>query len=698
MSREGRNGGFSPSPCGEGSGVGVAPDGATPSTALDSQAHAVSGATPTLTLPARGRGVETSSLGLTRRGVLFYAGAAAALPLLGRPARAQTEGAPAAPAAAEGDAKAFGPERHGLSAFGELKYPPDFQKFDYVRADAPKAGSFSTYPSTTALNQSLTTFNTLNAYILKGDSAQGMGLTFDTLMARANDEPDALYGLLAKSVAVSGDGLAYRFALRPEARFHDGSKLTADDVKWSFETLKSKGHPLVAQAIRDLDRIDVEAEDVVVLRLSPKRTRDLPLTLAALPVFSKAYYSKKSFDEATLDAPLGSGPYKVGRLAQGRFIEFDRVADYWARDLAVNVGQNSFERVRFEFFRDRDVAFEAFKAKAYLFREEFTSRAWATGYEFPGVRDGKVKRETLPDLTASGGQGWFFNLRRKKFQDVRVRKALNLAFDFEWMNRNLMFDAYKRTVSVFQGAPEMMATGKPQGAELALLEPFRGKVPDEVFGEPVVPPVADGSGQDRRLLREAVGLLREAGYTVKDGRAVNAAGETLTIEFLEFDPGLDPHVSKFISNLKVLGVQADIRLVDPAQYQQRTNAFDYDVISRRMSMSDTPGEGLRQVYASESANLPGSQNASGIADPAVDALVETMVAATSREELETAARALDRVLRSIRNWVPAWHKDTHTLAYWDCFGHSATKPRYARGAPETWWWDEDRAKAAGVKA
>ncbi|MDR4308574.1 ABC transporter substrate-binding protein [Chelatococcus sambhunathii] len=636
-------------------------------------------------------------MSLSRRAALVYAGAAAAFGLFPGAARAQIEGVAAAPEAGA-DPKAFGPERHGLSAFGELKYAPDFKHFDYVNPDAPKAGSFSQVPPTTSLNQSLTTFNTLNAYILKGDGAQGMGLTFDTLMARASDEPDALYGLVAKSVAVSGDGLAFLFKLRPEARFHDGSPLTADDVKWSFETLKAKGHPLVAQTIRDLEAVDIEAPDSVVLRLSKHRTRDLPLTLAALPIFSKAYYAKKSFDEATMEAPLGSGPYKVGRLAQGRFIEFERVPDYWAKDLPVNIGQNNFERVRFEFYRDRDVAFEAFKGKGYLFREEFTSRVWATGYDFPGVREGKVRRETLPDLTPSGAQGWYFNMRRKKFQDIRVRKALNLAFDFEWMNKNLMFDAYKRTWSVFQGAPEMMASGKPEGAELALLEPFRGKVPDEVFGDPVVPPVTDGSGQDRKLLREAIALLKDAGYAVKDGRATNAEGEALTIEFLEFDPGLDPHVSKYISSLKVLGIQANIRLVDAAQYQQRTNTFDYDVISRRMSGSETPGESLRQIYSSESADRPGSQNASGIANPAVDALVEKIVAAASRDELETACRALDRVLRALWTWIPAWNKGSHTLAYWDAYGHPTEKPRFARGAPEIWWWDEEKAAKAGVKA
>ncbi|MBB3973056.1 extracellular solute-binding protein [Hansschlegelia beijingensis] len=638
---------------------------------------------------------DAGSPRLTRRRALVCVGAAAAAGALWS-VKARGEQQAAAPSPGAG--AAFGPERHGLSAFGDLKYGPDFPHFGYVNPAAPKGGTFSQIPPTRELNQSFTTFNTLNAYILKGDGAQGMGLTFDTLMARATDEPDALYGLVARSVAVSDDGLAYRFRLRPEARFHDGSRLTAGDVKWSLDTLKQKGHPLVAQAIRDLQAVEAESEDSVVLRLAPSRTRDLPLTLAALPIFSSKYYAGKPFDAATLEPPLGSGPYRVGRFEQGRFIEFERVADYWAKDLPVNVGQNNFDKVRFEFFRDRDVGFEAFKARAYLFREEFTSRTWATGYDFPGVRDGRVKRETLADLTPSGGQGWFFNLRRRKFQDPRVREALNLAFDFEWMNRNLMFGAYKRTSSVFQGAPEMMAAGRPEGAELALLEPFRGRIPDEAFGEPYVPPVSDGSGQDRALLRQAMKLLREAGFVSRNGRATNADGETLTIEFLEFDPGLDPHVSAYIKNLKVIGVEATIRLVDAAQFQQRVNAFDFDVVSQRMSMSATPGEGLRQAYSSSSAELPGSNNLSGVANPAVDALVEAIVAAKSRDELNVACRALDRVLRSLRNWIPAWYKDTHTLAYWDAFGRPAEKPRYVRGAPETWWWDAAKAEASGVKA
>ena len=687
---------FPPPPCGEGPGVGVAPDGVRRVTHPTPKSVAASCATPTPALPARGR--ETSRL--SRRSALAFLGAAAALPWAAPMfAHAASEGAPAAPTAVEGDPKAFGPERHGLSAFGDLKYAPDFKAFDYVRPDAPKGGTFSHTAHNTSLNQSLTTFNTFNAYILKGEGAQGMALNFDSLMVRAADEPDALYGLVAASVSVSGDGLAYRFRLRPEARFHDGSRLTSADVKWSLETLKAKGHPLVSQSIRDLDAVEAPSDDVVILRLKPNRTRDLPLTLAALPIFSKAWYATRAFEEATMEPPLGSGPYKVSRFEQGRFVAYERVADWWAKDLPVSVGQWNFDQIRYEFFRDRDVAFEAFKGRAYLFREEFTSRVWATGYDFAAVREGKVKRETLPDLTPSGGQGWFFNLRRGKFQDPRVRQALILAFDFEWMNRNLMFGAYKRTVSVFQGAPEMMASGPAEGAELKLLEPFRGRIPDEAFGDPWTPPVSDGSGQDRRLLREAVRLMREAGWTIANGRATNAAGEPFTIEFLEYEPGLQPHVSAYIKNLKqFLGVEASIRQVDPAQYQNRLKSFDFDVISLRMSMSPTPGEGLRQVYSSESAKLEGSQNLSGVADPAVDALVEAIAAAKNRDELNAACRALDRVLRVLRNWVPAWNKDTHTLAYWDAFGHPAEKPRYERGAPDVWWWDADKAAKAGVRA
>src|SRR6201997_3352737 len=321
-----------------------------------------------------------------------------------------------------------GPERHGISAFGDLKYPPDFKHFDYVDPNAPKGGTFSQVGATRAFNQNFLTFNSLNIFILRGDGAQGMELTFASLMARANDEPDALYGLAARAVQISADGLTYRFLMRPGISFHDGSPLTAHDVAFSLKILKDKGHPIAQQSLRDLVGAEAADDATVVLRFAPKRARDVPLFAASLPIFSRDYYSKRPFDETTLEVPLGSGPYKVGRFEAGRYIEYERVKDWWGADLPVARGQNNFDILRYEYYRDREVAFEGFTAGSYLFREEFTSRTWATRYDFPAFKDGRVKREVLPDDTPSGAQGWFINTRRDKFKDRRVREALIDAF------------------------------------------------------------------------------------------------------------------------------------------------------------------------------------------------------------------------------------------------------------------------------
>ena len=317
-----------------------------------------------------------------------------------------------------------------------------------------------------------------------------------------------MYGLAAQSVAISDDALTYRFTLRPQAKFHDGTPLTAQDVAWSLNTLKDKGHPIISQNLRDFKGAEASNDRTVVVRFAEKRARDVPLFVAGLPIFSRAYYAKHPFDETTQEAPLGSGPYKVGRFEQGHFIEFERVKDWWGTDLQVARGMYNFDTIRYEYYRDREVGFEGFTAKSYLFREEFTSRTWATRYNFPAFMDGRVKRDQIPDATLSGAQGWFINTRRDKFKDRRLREALCDAFDFEWTNKNVMYGAYQRTVSVFQNSP-LMATGKPDAAELVLLEPFRGKLPDEVFGEPYVPPVTDGTGQDRRWLRRANQLLAD---------------------------------------------------------------------------------------------------------------------------------------------------------------------------------------------
>jgi len=605
--------------------------------------------------------------------------------LIGAGAVAAATGAFGAAAQEAADA-----ERHGISAFGDLKYPADFRHFDYVDPRAPKGGLFSQIGPSRMFNQNFLTFNSLNSYILRGDAAQGMELTFATLMTRAQDEPDAMYGLAARSVRTSPDGLTYRFALRPEARFHDGTRLTAHDAAFSLNTLKTKGHPIITQLLREFSGAEALDDLTVVLAFAPKRARDVPLFAASLPIFSRAYYGARPFEESTLDVPLGCGPYKVGRFEPGRYIEYERVKDWWGADLPVSRGHNNFDTVRFEYYRDRDVAFEGFTGKSYLFREEFTSRIWATRYDFPAIRDGRVKREVLPDETPSGAQGWFINTRLDKFKNPKLREALICAFDFEWTNKTIMYGSYERTHSVFQNS-DMMANGKPSPEELKLLEPFRGKVPDEVFGDPYVPPVTDGSGQDRALLRRGAQLLQQAGYVIKDGKRVSPQGERIAIEFLIEEPTFQPHHMPFIKNLATLGIEANLRIVDAAQMQKRRNDFEFDIVVQRFGFSSTPGDSLRSYFSSQAAALKGSQNLAGISDPAIDAMIDSIIAAENRTDLTTACRVLDRLIRAGRYWIPHWYKASHWIAYWDQFGRPPTKPRYARGVLETWWSDREKA-------
>jgi microcin C transport system substrate-binding protein len=590
-----------------------------------------------------------------------------------------------------------GAEMHGLSVFGDLKYPPDFHHFDYVNPAAPKGGMFSTIPSVRTYNQSYYTFSSLNAFILKGEGAQGMDLTFATLMTRAGDEPDALYGLVAKSVQISSDKLVYRFTLRPEARFHDGTKLTALDAAFSLTTLKTKGHPMILQQMRDMVKAEALDDATLVVTFAEKRARDVPLYVVSLPIFSKAYYATRPFDESTLEIPLGSGPYKVGKFEANRYIEYERVKDWWGADLPVARGIFNFDIVRYEFYRDRDVGFEAFTAKNYLYREEFTARVWATRYDFPAIRDGRVKREILPDETPSGAQGWFINMRRDKFKDPRVREALIQAFDFEWTNKTIMYGAYARTHSPFQNS-DLMANGPPPPEELKLLEPFRGQVPDEVFGAPYVPPVTDGSGQDRALLRKASQLLLDAGLVIKDGKRMLPNGEGFKIEFLHDEPSFQPHHAPYIKNLGTLGIEASLRVVDAVQYRARLEDFDFDMTVERFSMSGTPGDGLRPFFSSQAARTKGSYNLAGIENPAIDALIEKIIGADNRADLTIACRAMDRVFRAGRYWVPQWYRNNHPVAYWDVFDHPKTAPRYqidnyssSVGERILWWFAPDKA-------
>lgn len=616
---------------------------------------------------------------LTRREILALGGGALAAGLLpGGMARA-------------------GEGRHGMSIFGKLKYAPGFPHFDYVNPMASKGGTFSQVGPTAAFNASFYTFDTLNGFILRGAAAQGLELVFDTLMVRAYDEPDALYGLVAESVEASADGNSLVFHLRAGAHFHDGTPLTAEDAAFSFLLLKEKGHPLISQNLREVATIQARDERTLEITFTGEQTRDLPLFIAGgLPIFSRRYYTENEFG-SSLKPPLGSGPYKIGPFRAGRFITYKRVEDYWARDLNVNVGQWNFDRVRFDYFRDRTAQFEAFSSGHYLFREEFTSKTWATEYNFPAVRDGRVKLMELPDETPSGAQGWFLNMRREKFQDRRLREALTLAFDFEWTNTNIFYGLYKRTESYFENSP-MKASGEPDGEELALLEPWRDALPPEVFGEAVTPPVTDGSGQDRRLLRRAAALLDDAGWTVQNGKRRNAAGEVLSLEFLDNDPMIERLTAPFVKNLRLLGIEATIRLVDSSQHQQRRDNYDFDVMIQRYSLGLTPGIEIRSYWTSAFAGVPGGRNLSGIADPVVDALVEKVIAAKTRDAQIVAARALDRVLRAGHYWIPQWHKNVHHIAFWNKFAWPETKPKYHRGVLATWWRDGAEPTLPGSEA
>jgi microcin C transport system substrate-binding protein len=616
---------------------------------------------------------------LSRRG-LIRAGALGAASLLTPEAFAKsTAKAQTSPAPAPGET-----ESYGLSTFGDLAEPENFKHFGYVNPNAPKGG-------TLALSPPSPTFDTFNAYVLRGNPATGMSLVFDTLMNQSLDERDAYYGLVAKKVRISADKLTYTFLLRKEARFHDGTPLTAHDAAFSLNILKDKGHPVISQMLRDVQSATAEADDILVVKFAPGRTRDLPLNVANQPIFSKAYYKDRDFEATTLEPPLGSGAYKVGQFEQGRYIAYHRVPDYWAKDLPIALGQGNFDVVRFEYFGDSQVAFEAFKAGAFTEREENIARVWATGYDFPAVKDGRVKRATSPNNNIPNIQGWMFNTRRKMFQDPRVREAIGYAFDYEWTSRNLMYDAYKRISSYFENS-EMAARGLPSDAEKALLEPYRDQLPAEVFGEPFMAPVSDGSGQDRALLKKANDLFVAAGCTRKDGVLRLPDGMPIEFEFLDNSNVFERHTQPFIKNLKLLGVTARIRIVDAAQYKKRLEDFDFDIVHDVMLMAWNPGEELRAYFSSKTANVNGTRNLAGISNPAVDALVDKAQQAETREELVTCCRALDRALRSQHYWIPHWYNPVHRYAYWDLFGQPERQPKFDTGVLWTWWYDEDKAK------
>ncbi|MTI17879.1 twin-arginine translocation signal domain-containing protein [Rhodobacteraceae bacterium RKSG542] len=585
-------------------------------------------------------------------------------------------------------------QMHGLSVFGDLKYGPDFTNFDYVNPEAPKGGRIVLTAPSWSYNQNPQTYNTFNTFILKGDAPPRMELCFDSLMVRAYDEPDAVYGLVAEAAKVAPDGNSVTFYLRDEARFHDGSPLTAEDVAFSLNILKEKGHPQIRQVLKEM--VSAEAKDLrnLLVTFSGEHSNQLPLLVAVMPILSQKYYTRYDFAQSTLTPPLSSGPYTVGRHEIGRFIEYQAVEDYWAKDLPVVRGQNNFSVIRLDFFRERQAAFEAFKKGNVTYHEEFSSKTWATEYTFPSLVDGRVAKKEYPDHRPAGAQGWFFNTRRAKFADPRVRQAIGMCFDFEWSNQALFFDLYTRTQSFFENS-EMKAEGKPDAAQLALLEPFRGQVPDSVFGDAVLAPVSNASGQDRKMLSKAAKLMQEAGYTREGDTLHGPDGKPFEFEFLSNAQSFERIVQPFVRNLNLIGIRARFRLVDPAQYQARLNEFDFDVCARRFAMSPTLGASIRQFWTSQAAETSGSYNLAGISDPVVDALVDKAILAPTRADMTTAARALDRVLRAGHYWVPQWYKPVHTVGVWDMFGNPQTMPRYAFPVETTWWVDLEKAVRIG---
>ena len=574
---------------------------------------------------------------------------------------------------------------HGLSVFGELKYAPGFAHFDYINPDAPKGGRFSFAAPDWVFNQNPQTFNTLNGFVLKGDAPPRIELLFDTLLVRAVDEPDAIYCHLAHSVSLTPEGNQMRFELRPEARFHDGSPVTAADVVFSYRILKEKGHPTLAATLRHLDDVSEDNGSVVFTFAKDHNRQSLLDAAESVPIFQAAAYAAQPFGTSTLTPPIGSGPYKIGRMNAGSTIEYERDPDYWGRDLPTMIGHCNFDIIRITFSRDRTTLFEAFKKGDLNCYEEFSSQSWATQYNFPAVEDGRVTKLEVPDGRPSGGQGWFFNLRRRKFADRRTREAIGLTFDFEWSNKNLFYGLYQRTESFFERT-NMKASGLPEGRELDLLEAYRDQLDPQVFGEPVSPPVSDGSGKDRKLLAKANQLLIEAGWTRNDaGLWVNEAGDELAIELLANSSVFERIVTPWAGNLRLLGIPLTFRLVDPAQYQARLDEFDFDMVGQRFGLTANITPSSRSMWGSDFANVSGSHNLAGLKHPVIDALLDAALSATTREDMEAAGRAIDRIWRVGHYWVPNWNKPTHTLGVWEGFGRKEIEGLYDF-QPEIWWW------------
>jgi microcin C transport system substrate-binding protein len=569
---------------------------------------------------------------------------------------------------------------HGIAMHGEPKYAADFTHFDYVDPDAPKGGTIRLGVQGT--------FDSFNPFIPKGNV--GAGSPFETLLAGSADEPFSEYGLIAATVEVPADRSWVIFTLRPEARWHDGKPITVEDVIWSLDILKRKGQPFFRFYYGSVVGAEQVGPRRVKFRFSESGNRELPLILGQLPILPKHYWATRDFEATTLEPPLGSGPYRIAAFEPGRYVVIERVRDYWGKDLPVNRGQNNFDRIRYDYYRDDSVIRQALKSGAVDFRLENQAKAWALDYDVPAVRAGWLKKEEIRHFSPTGMQAFVYNTRRAIFKDRRVRQALAYAFDFEWTNRNLFFGQYVRTRSYFSNS-ELAATGLPGPAERAVLERYRGRVPDEVFTQPYHPPSTDGSGWPRENLRRAFALLGEAGWVVQDMRLVDAGtGQPFEFEILLVSQALERVTLPFVRNLKRLGIETRVRLVDESQYINRLRSSDFDMIVSSWPSSESPGNEQRDFWTSAAADSPAASNYAGIKDPVIDELVELVIGAPDRDSLVARTRALDRVLLFGYYVIPNWHVRVQRILHWDKFGRPGITPR--NGTSIAYWWF-DAAKA-----
>ncbi len=583
-----------------------------------------------------------------------------------------------------GAAAQQGPTRsHALSLLGDPALPAGFTHWPWVNPEAPKGGEIAL----TALGS----FDSFNQYILRGTAAVGLSNLYDTLLKESADEASTEYCHLAAAIEQPADRMGVSFELHPAARFHDGRPVTAEDVVWTFNTLRQGGRPFYRAYWADVAEVVAEGPRRVTFRFRTNENRELALILGQMPVLPKHWWESRDFARPLLEAPLGSGPYRLERFENGRSLVYRRVPDYWARDLPTARGTANYDVMRYEYFRDSTVALEAFKAGQIDFRTENIAKEWATAYEFPAVQRGLVKRDEIRHELPTGMQAFAVNLRRPLFQDARVRRALIEVFDFEWMNANLFYGSYTRTASYFSNS-ELASSGVPEGRELAILQAYKGRVPDRLFTEPYRLPVTDGSGNNRDGLRRALDLLRQAGWTVRDRKLVNAEGQPFAFEILLNGPSFERVALPYVQTLQRLGMEPRVRTIDPAQYQVRIDAFDYDMTVDGQGQSLSPGNEQRDFWTSAKAQENGSQNVAGIANPVVDELVEMVIAAPDRAELVARTRALDRVLLWNDYMIPHWHSRTFRVAYWDKFGRPPRNPKYAL-AIDTWWVERGREGA-----